>query len=84
MTRTAKTRAAKPPSMEALAGKLWQALEAAAELLDHEDPSVRLKAVAAVASTGSVYGKIQGDAVKEQRRSENPFLNENPFAALLD
>ncbi|MEF2278779.1 hypothetical protein V3W47_10760 [Deinococcus sp. YIM 134068] len=82
MTRkAAKTKA---PTMDELAGKLWKALESAEELLTHEDPTVRLKAIGAIASVSSAYSRVQPEAQREKRRAEHPFLADNPFASLLD
>ncbi|GAA5534623.1 hypothetical protein [Deinococcus aluminii] len=70
MTRKAKTKA---PTMDELAGKLWRALESAEELLSHEDPAVRLKAIGAVANVGSTYAKVHPEARRERSAAEFPF-----------
>lgn len=78
MTRKAKTKA---PTMDELAGKLWRALESAEELLGHEDPGVRLKAIGAIASVSSAYAKVH-----PTRESGNPFaglaFGQNPLDLL--
>lgn len=69
--------------MDELALKLWRALESAEQLLDHEDPGVRLKAIGAVASVGSTYAKVHPEARREISRANNPLL-EAAFPDLLD
>ena len=56
--RQAKKRKRKPGNLQAVAGKLWAALEAAEELLGEDDPHLRLKAVHAVSQVAGNYAKV--------------------------
>ena len=56
--RQAKKRKRKPGNLQAVAVKLWAALEAAEELLAEEDPHLRLKAVHAVSQVAGSYAKV--------------------------
>ena len=56
--RLAKKRKHKPGNLQAVASKLWAALEAAEELLGEEDPYLRLKAVHAVSQVAGSYAKV--------------------------
>ena len=56
--RLAKKRKRKPGNMQAVAGKLWAALEAAEELLAEDDPHLRLKAVHALSQVAGSYAKV--------------------------
>ncbi|WP_019588731.1 hypothetical protein [Deinococcus apachensis] len=55
--RQAKRAKRKPPGLDALLLKLWKAIETAEELLSKDDDAVRLKAVHALAQTGSAYAR---------------------------
>ena len=56
--RQAKKRKRKPGNLQAVAAKLWAALEAAEELLAEDDPHLRLKAVHAVSQVAVSYTKV--------------------------
>lgn len=56
--RVARKRKRKPRDLQAVAAKLWAALETAEELLGHEDDQMKLKAVHAVSQVAGSYARV--------------------------
>ena len=56
--RQARKKARQTGSLKDVTGMLWEALEAARELLSEEDVQVRLKAIHALSQTASSYARV--------------------------
>lgn len=54
----ARRQRRKPGDMQALAAKLWGALEAAERLLEHADPAIQLRAVHAISQAAGSYARV--------------------------
>jgi hypothetical protein len=53
--------------LSALKRRLWEAILTAGDLLDHDDPATRLRAVHALGQSAGVYRAILADSDLEQR-----------------
>lgn len=67
--RKARRAKRKPPGMEQLMLKLWKAMETAEDLLNHDDPNVRLRATHAMATVAGTYTKAKDVGELEARLS---------------
>lgn len=56
--RLAQRRRRKPGNMQALAAKLWGALEVAERLLSHPEPATQLRAVHAISQAAGSYARL--------------------------
>lgn len=56
--RIAQRRKRKAGTLKDVTGMLWEALEAARELLSEEDTGTRLKAIHALSQTASSYARV--------------------------
>lgn len=57
----------RPGDLTALQRKVWRALQASEQLLEHEDPQTRLRAVHATSQAAACYRAIYSDAELESR-----------------
>jgi hypothetical protein len=66
--------------LDALKRELWAAVRAASDLLDHESPDVRLRAVHATSQAATAYRNVLADTELEaivadlERRAEKAKL----------
>jgi len=54
----AKRRGTKPGSIRSVRLRLWWAIQEAAELLDHPNPEMKLRAISALSTAGGAYGNL--------------------------
>ncbi len=60
-----RPRRLKPGDLDALKRELWGAVRAASDLLDHESPETRLRAVHAVSQSSAAYRNLLADTELE-------------------
>ncbi len=69
-TQKRRKRRGKPGDLAALKKELWHAIVTAADLLDHDDAQVRLRAVHAVSQSSAAYRGVYETETLEQRLTE--------------
>ncbi len=75
-----RPRRGRPGDLDALKRELWAAVRAASDLLDHESPDVRLRAVHATSQAATAYRNVLADTELEaivadlERRAEKAKL----------
>lgn len=65
--RLARKAQGKPRNLQAVAEKLWRALETAEALLEESQPELRLKAVHAVTQAAAAYARVYETGELEAR-----------------
>lgn len=60
----------RPGSLNTLKGRVWGAVLAAEDLLEHPEPEIRLRAVHALGQSANVYRSILADHDLEQRLAQ--------------
>jgi hypothetical protein len=60
-----RPRRGRPGDLDALKRELWAAVRAASDLLDHESPELRLRAVHATSQAASAYRNLLADSELE-------------------